>query len=369
VYPPPRLTLAAETVGRLDDQLFTGDPHGYVRSRIRVLLDAAEHHAAPTTGLLAAEFGRLLGPSSSLYTRADERTLKLQVAIDAFALRHQVAETLLRLVHAALHHQEGASYWVELSDTPTRMLEVIKENAAVLSADEDGGVERLGRLLVPESARTQARLLSAEDPVDATVELHISWINYAIALCLQQAPDLNAAHNKFKHGMVTRPQDDVLATLTLTPPKADGGVPLSALTDDEAVHLFDGITLEFLSRASTKHGTEATQLVLSTVPMVVEAAAMAHTHALVFHTLATAHFDDHEPPPGRRVPGHPGLLVGGPRPGTLRPRRPFALRFPLTLPLRGGNGPEALMFWTDGTVHSVDFGKIMHGEVFDDKAQ
>jgi hypothetical protein len=27
------------------------------------------------------------------------------------------------------------------------------------------------------------------------------------------------------------------------------------------------------------------------------------------------------------------------------------------------------MFWTDGTVHSVDFGEIMHGEVHDDRAQ
>jgi hypothetical protein len=43
------------------------------------------------------------------------------------------------------------------------------------------------------------------------------------------------------------------------------------------------------------------------------------------------------------------LLVDSPRPGTLRPLRPFALRFPLTTPLRDPNRPEALLFWTTGT--------------------
>ena len=64
------------------------------------------------------DFIRLLGPSAAHYDSVDERVCKLQVAIDAFALRHQVAETLLRLLHVVLHHQNGDSHWVELTDTP-----------------------------------------------------------------------------------------------------------------------------------------------------------------------------------------------------------------------------------------------------------
>ena len=159
--------------------------------------------------------------------------------------------------------------------------------------------------------------------------------------------------NKFKHGMGLRPQDDILSTLTLTPPNSDGSVPSSALTGGHAVNLFDGITTEFLSRASRKHGLETTQIAMMPVPTLVEAAAMAHTLALLFHNAAIKHFASHEPHEGRSMPAHPGLLVEGPTPGTLRPIRPFALRFPLTLPLRTNAGPEALLFWTNGHVNTM----------------
>jgi hypothetical protein len=58
--------------------------------------------------------------------------------------------------------------------------------------------------------------------------------------------------------------------------------------------------------------------------------------------------------------------VDGPRPGTLRPLRPFAVRFPLTIPLRDPNTREALVFWTNGRVITVAFGERMEGRVFDD---
>jgi hypothetical protein len=142
--------------------------------------------------------------------------------------------------------------------------------------------------------------------------------------------------------------------------------PLSALTGDNAVGLFDGITTEFLARPDRKGGLEATQIAMMPAPTLVEAAAMAHTLALLFHTAAAKHFHDHEPHEGRTIPAHPGLLIDGPRPGTLRPLRPFALRFPLTTPLRNPNSPEALLFWTNGHVNTLIFGERMHGRVVDD---
>lgn len=166
--------------------------------------------------------------------------------------------------------------------------------------------------------------------------------------------------------MGLRPQDDVLSTITLTRPNSDGSVPLSSLTGDQAMNLFDGITTEFLSRASRKHGLETTQIALMPAPTLVEAAAMAHTLALLFHSAAVKHFANHEPHEGRSIPAHPGLLVEGPRPGTLRPIRPFALRFPLTMPLRANSGPEALLFWTNGHVNTMVFGERLRGVVVDD---
>lgn len=218
----------------LDDQFFTSDPYSYIRARILTLLSADR----PALGGSAAdEFVRLLGPSSAHFAECDERTAKLQRAVDAFALRHQTAESLVRLLHVVLHHQTGHSYWVELADAPIKNVEVIKQNRSALDADEDGGLERMRTVLlptVPELADgSEVGVERACKPVpepsyerasssdlEAALDVHISWINFAIQLFLQDSPDLDAAHNKFKHGMGLRPQDDLLSTLTTAPPPA-----------------------------------------------------------------------------------------------------------------------------------------------------
>jgi hypothetical protein len=101
-------------------------------------------------------------------------------------------------------------------------------------------------------------------------------------------------------------------------------------------------------------------------PTLVEAASMAHTLALLFHNAAARHFSDHDPIEGRRIPGHPGLLVDGSRAGTLRPLQPFAVRFPLTTPLRDHGASEALLFWTNGVINTLTFGERISGVVVDD---
>lgn len=338
---------------------------------------------APFEGAAADEFARLLGPSSTNFEQADDRASRLQIAVDAFALRHQVAESLLRLLHVAVHHRVGASRWVELIDTPTKNIDVMTQTRSVLDAQDDGGTRLIRSVLVGledtssvrfgspgtplEQEQSTEEPGSAADLVERAVAVHVSWINYAILLFTQKSPDLDSAHNKFKHGMGLRPQDDVLTTITSTPPNADGGIPISALTGEQAVQLFDGVTTEFLSRASRKHGLEVTQMAMKPVPTLVEAAAMAHTLGLLFHTAAVKHFADHQPREGRTIPPHPGLLIDGPLPGKQRPASsPFALRFPLTLPLRDGGSPDALLFWTSGDTQTLKFGERMRGVVIDD---
>ena len=387
MYPPPAAELADAIVTELDDQFFTSDPFAYIRARIVALLS---EDPVTLSGPTAEEFSRLLGPSAVHYASVDDRVRKLQVAVDAFALRHQVAETLVRFLHIVLHHAEGASYWVDLIDTPTATIDIVKQNYETLAAATDG--EGLLRsLLLPaefslnvdasqdanaaagspesESAESGPGNTAGEtddDLVARALAVHVGWFDYAIALLGQKSPDLNAAHNKFKHGMGLRPQDDVLSTFTTTPPNSDGGVSLSALTGDQAINLFEGITTEFLARSDRKHGLEATQIAMMPAPTLAEAAAMAHTLALLFHTAAVKHFTDHAPIEGRRVPDHPGLLIDGPRAGTLRPLQPFAMRFPLTTPLRNPDSCEALLFWTNGDINTMTLGDRVTGVVVDD---
>lgn len=365
---------------QLDDQFFTSDPFADIRLRILRLLNEDPPVCA---GLQAEEFTRLLGPSSVTYQEHDQRTSTLQVAVDAFALRHQVAESLLRFLHVVLHHEPGKSHWVELVDTPISMLDVLSENRAVLDGRPDKGTQLLVEVLAPTrsvgSEQTATRRLPTKakpgvtfeatapaDEVDRALDIFVQWMNLAITLFAQRDPDLNAAHNKFKHGMGLRPQDDVLSVLMGTPPNDDGTVPLSSITGDRAINLFDGVTTEFLARVSRKEGLEVTQIAMEPVPTLVEAGAMAHMLALLFHNAALKHFADHPPRDGRFAPGHPGLLLDGPVPGRLRSPRPFALRFPLTTPVRPGAGSEAWVFWTNGEIQTLAFGEPIKGVVVDD---
>ena len=48
------------------------------------------------------------------------------------------------------------------------------------------------------------------------------------------------------------------------------------------------------------------------------------------------------------------------------PLRPFALRFPLTLPLRPHSEGQAVMFWTNGHSNTMTFGPPTTGIVVDD---
>lgn len=231
MYPPPQDSLTEATFRELDGQFFTSDPYAYLRLRIRSLL-TTEGVPVPG-GDVAEEFSRLLGPSAAHYNSVDERMRKLQVAVDAFALRHQVAETLLRFLHMVLHHQAGHSHWVELTDTPTSNRDVYQQIHATLTVEGTDGEALLRSVLLPpaftKTAFTvaepnQTGLSGDDDLVDRALGVHVAWINYAIMMFTQRSPDLDAAHNKFKHGIGLRPQDDVLSTLTLTPPNSNGGV-------------------------------------------------------------------------------------------------------------------------------------------------
>lgn len=153
---PPDDSLAEATIRELDDEFFTSDPYAYIRSRIRSLLT---ENAAASRGDVSEDFSRLLGPSATHYDTVDERVIKLQVAVDEFALRHQIAETVLRFLHVVLHHQEGRSHWVELTDTPTRTRDVYKQNHATLTAGE------------PHSNSATASAYPPRNPANATSHL------------------------------------------------------------------------------------------------------------------------------------------------------------------------------------------------------
>jgi hypothetical protein len=346
MYPSPGgQDLTEEQAFELDDTFLASDPFQYFSSRIASLL--AWHENAPRSdtplpepapGSIRAELHQYLqrpvadGPFKVVDVHA-------QVAADALAVRHHAAEALLRFACARLAPSSSAGtpcLWAEIASGPTRIADVIGRLSA--SAQEADSGERMFRALVDPGRRDTAR--HSPEIVDAC-NVFVEWLGYATELLTPAAIDLQAGHNKVKHGLAVRARSDMRVTFVATPPNADGSIPLSAFTGPGAFDVFDQPVLELLARGPKvdghRQGLEITQLRLKSSALLADAYMIAMAHGALFHVAAVEHFagrddlrDFQTPPP---FPGYP---VGGPRPTHIDAHAPLGMRFPLTMPPGGG---------------------------------
>jgi hypothetical protein len=345
MYPPPTGPELTEGQAReLDDTFLASDPFRYFSSRIASLLAWQENapvdnqplpDAVP--GSVRGEFNQYLqhsavdGPFNDLDVHA-------QVAADALAVRHHAAEALLRLACVRLAPASGTGppcLWAEIASGPTQIDAVI--NRINESAEEADPGERMLRALVDPGRVETAR--SSPEIVDAC-NVFVGWIGYAIGLLSPAEIDLNAGHNKTKHGLAVRPRSDMRVTFLTTPPDTDGNVPLSAFNGPDVIDIFDQPVLELLARPKVeghRQGLELTQLRLKPAALLADAYMLAMAHGALFHVAAAEHFADREdlrehqgPPP---FPGYP---VGGPLPKDIDAHAPLGMRFPVTTPPSGG---------------------------------
>jgi hypothetical protein len=345
MYPPPDgQSLTKEQAMELDNTFLASNPFQYFNSRIASLV--AWHESAPLSdaplpkpkpGSIRAELNQYLqrpaagGPCKDLDVHA-------QVAADALAVRHHAAEALLRFACARLAPLAKAGVpclWAEVASGPTQIAEVIKRlNAS--AQDADWG-EKMLRALVSservETARADPRILDACNVI-------AEWLGYAAGLLSPAEIDLQAGHNKVKHGLAVRTRSDMRVTFVTTPPSADGTVPLSSLTGPDAINIFDQPVLELLARGPRvdghPQGLEITQLRLKPSALLADAYMLAVAHGSLFHVAAVEHFDGRDHLSEYRVPPPPGYPVGGPRPRDIDAHAPLGMRFPLTTPPGGG---------------------------------
>ena len=59
----------------------------------------------------------------------------------------------------------------------------------------------------------------------STSNVFADWLQFAIDLLVGHELQLNAAHNKVKHGLSVRARDDLKVSFATTPPSADGTMP------------------------------------------------------------------------------------------------------------------------------------------------
>lgn len=348
--------LTAEQCRELDQSLFESNPAAYWRSRIDMLLRGP----APIdygTGI-AGEIAALgLDPRILSETEPTKRERRQQQALDAFALRQHLSESLVRLVHAVVTvwKRPGSSIWAEMASN--------KSDGAPLVADllniEESGVPFDLFLPIDEANRFR------EAPPDELIEgvrMHWLWVRRAMDLLVNDRLDTNAGNNKLKHGFAVRPRDDVRIEFTTTPPNDDGTMRQSAF--DNSTPIIDAVAFEFLERLPKRHdhagSWEVTVLNLRPAPLLAEALMLCTVWTSVFDAAASRRTDGG----GVGAPQRAGVLALGPAPQRLI-RKAVGLRQSLTAPTNG-SAPRGFVVETPrSTVTLTATGPGQHGVVVD----
>lgn len=357
MYPNPTGPELSPSVARhLDDVYFAADPLGYFTARISSLLAPGDlgQPGQEQADSAPSQFDKLVGEVSAIYRNPTKQARKLQVGIDAFAVRHHAAETLLRLTYVLVRRRNGSgspSFWADVEATPTGMHDVLKGIEEAASENGDPW-EQFRDLVSPDGA-------DQDHPnVISSVMTFSKWFNFSTSLFTPFPLDVSAAHNKFKHGLGVRPRDDYLLTVASTGPDEQDNIPISALNGDGAVNLFDRTVLQFLARPGPRKAglaLESTTMRLFPEILLAQAALIAHTYAAMFSVAAHKHFNTRETSEDATSQSftpaaYPGLLVNGPLPEhILTDKAHIAMRQPLTLHKDGTKPKDSALFYADGT--------------------
>ncbi|MGJ8720595.1 MAG: hypothetical protein ACSHW9_02005 [Salinibacterium amurskyense] len=339
---PEGAQLSEAQARELDDEYLAARPLGYFNARLAQLV-AGAHQESALSDVNRTKFREKLGLSfapSFLEVEDSDRTL--QLAVDAFALRHHAAEALVRLYHAVsvAKPREGAAecLWLAVCDSPRSDTELTKSVRKAISVDSASG--RFYELLIPRTLRPQG---AATENLGIAVQNSGEWLERAIELLEPGELNVNVAHNKVKHGLAFRARDDIRSSIVALQPgdghsiiEADSGgqptVRLSVLTGEGSAEVFTNPLVSFLSRPpklnKLEQPLELTSLDLDTEALLAEAFFIATIYGAIFHTAAVEHFGGREV----EIAKFPTLPVG-PSPKQLLNERPVGLREPLTSPV------------------------------------
>lgn len=352
--------LTREQMRDLDDELFASNPSAYWRARIDALLADP-----PAASAVPARVGEIVaaGLSSDILKfaspTADERDL--QRRLDAFALRHHIAEALVRLMHAvsaSLTARERC-IWASLTVSPTSAKVVVDDLRSRAHSDTDP--LPLNRVFLPAADQP------IEDHVAGTaleaLRVAWSWVEHAMTLMVSDGLDVNAGHNKLKHGLAVRGRDDQRVEVTAVAPDADGNIPLSAF--ETSLPVVDDIAAVFLTRQTGRANPlagswEMTVLNLRPGPILAEALMLNLIYGAVFAVAAERHFAGRDVP----RPQHPGLPLG-PKPERIA-RGVDGMRSPLTRPAGASDPRPSVIQRGRQTVPFTFSGEVIAGIVVDD---
>lgn len=330
----------AEQILELDREYLEGDVTGYFSTRIDSLI---AWHDSPGGVDFSAGLGKqvadLLGvpPGGLSDTTARER--ELQVAVDAFAVRQHVAETLVRFLEARLaliDAEPGSkSLWFAIATGPTSTKAAVDAVKAGLTRQDR---QTFAELMLPAVLRTHPRANATA--INKALTLANEWINHACILLTREDLPLGAGHNKSKHGMAIRSADDERVTIVTGPVPDDGTVPLSLLdgSDGRSFDVVDRPVMKVLTARPTARtaaynkGSEIVWILLDAPSLLAEASVLNEVLRAAVH-VAAAELKARTGVPERRVP-YPDLSTLPSVSAVLRGRSFAGLRLPVTEPAR-----------------------------------
>ncbi|KQV05014.1 hypothetical protein [Leifsonia sp. Root112D2] len=352
---PEGRNLTATQAKVLDDEFFTSRPFQYFNSRISSVLDA-EEGPAHANAKAAEKFFRVLNLSdTNRVLEFDERDRRLQVAADAFALRHHVAEGLIRFLHALTVFVEPTGdarcTWRAIADGPINLLDVAKQLVERMNTDQG--------LFAPLFLATG---IEDSEASRGAVENALAWANHAIRLLTDEELTTNTAHNKFKHGLAVRGRDDLRLEFLPADAIPDGGgdIPLSAFQG--SIPVFDRPLVTYLGRPNGKPklGLEVTTLRIDVPSVLAEAWMMANVYGALFHVAAAKHFAGTDV----EIAPYPTLPAGR-RPDQLLNGQVLGLRQSVTTPPDGTSAARDTRLFRHGSSMSleIDFNNQMSGTI------
>lgn len=351
--------LSPEEANQLDTQYLASHPTGYFRSRIYELLAAYQRRDEPQEAIDG--FTRVLGAVAPSLTAPTPDEIELQVATDAVQLRHHAAEALLRLLHSrmSLREKQSQSLWLEMTESPTQMKDVVSALDSFLTGEDPLPV--LAGLLFPIPIGTVV------DPKEfiKPIEHALAWIERAMLLVSREHIDLAAASHKIRHGATTTAYNDRRVLFTKERPDRRGKIPLEALQPPNSLDVVNNPVVEYISRppksAGRSHGHERTILNADVEETLAEAWLLALIHGALFYCAAYRHHG--EDASKVQTPQPPWAI--GPSPVQLIRGRPLGFRFPLTTAPDGTlSRPSGLADW-QGNFREMSFGPPTSGVVTD----
>lgn len=333
MFPEPAgVDLTDEQSKMLDDTYFASDPAKYFRERIEAVL-AWDQVGEPNWDQgLAKEVRQRLGARAKELSSGNSAGSETTVAVEAFMLRHHLAEAVARFVYALIHRakndSEGDSFWKGVSDTPTKTTDVLNKIETWIT--EGAATPTYQEMLLP----AEVVLSVKENPegikkLEVALELQADWIAHACSIIGANGVHSTGAYNKIKHGFAAIPHDNLRINILAEKPSPEGATAEALNT---APSLFRGIPLGFISQLEKKRAYEFSYLDLNASVLLAECEMLTVTYAALFYSAAKSYYLKQE---GEVNASYPKLPLGPTPAGLVGEKSLVGVRYPITFDKSG----------------------------------